>query len=169
MGGGRGLLVRRRQDARGGRHGHGGSGELRKAPAASTSPAASVKITQAAVNEDADGARLVLSSNAPLLYTSYEPRPDLLIVDLRDASVGLGLPDRRRLRAVSWNRSSSKSSTSSAGASRACRSRTSADAKPDVRSVGQGLAIAFSGPATASAEEAPAPARLRQKLPPWPP
>ena len=61
-----------------------------KAPAGTTSPAASVKITQAAVNEDSDGARLVLSSNAPLLYTSYEPRPDLLIVDLRDASVAAG-------------------------------------------------------------------------------
>jgi len=45
------------------------SANSEKAPAGSTSPAASVKITQAAVNEDSDGARLVLTSNAPLLYT----------------------------------------------------------------------------------------------------
>ncbi len=49
-------------------------------PAAS--PAAAVRVTQAAFNEDADGARVVLSADAPLLYTAYEPRPDLLVVDL---------------------------------------------------------------------------------------
>jgi len=58
--------------------------------AATPAPPASAKITQAAFNEDSDGARVVLSSSAPLLYTSYEPRPDLLIVDLRDASVAQG-------------------------------------------------------------------------------
>jgi len=40
------------------------------------------KVQGAAFNEDADGARLVLSSDQPLLYTAYEPRPDLLVVDL---------------------------------------------------------------------------------------
>ena len=58
--------------------------------AATPAPPASAKITQAAFNEDSDGARVVLSASAPLLYTSYEPRPDLLIVDLRDASVAQG-------------------------------------------------------------------------------
>jgi len=56
------------------------------APASPAAPA-SARIIQAAFNEDADGARYVVSANAPLLYTSYEPRPDLLIVDLRDATV----------------------------------------------------------------------------------
>ena len=56
-------------------------------PAATNAPAATAKITGTAFAEDADGARVVLSANAPLLYTSYEPRPNLLVVDLRDASV----------------------------------------------------------------------------------
>lgn len=43
--------------------------------------AAAGRITEAAFNEDSDGARVVLSSDAPLLYTSYEPRPDLLVFD----------------------------------------------------------------------------------------
>src|SRR5580765_7601691 len=57
------------------------------APAAANAPAATAKITGTAYAEDADGARVVLSANAPLLYTSYEPRPNLLVVDLRDAAV----------------------------------------------------------------------------------
>src|SRR5437870_4874132 len=63
-----------------------GSSPSTPAPVTAAS-AASTKITQAAFNEDADGARVVLSSDAPLLYTSYEPRPNLLVVDLRDAAV----------------------------------------------------------------------------------
>src|SRR4029077_14425531 len=59
------------------------------APASPAAPA-SARITQAAFNEDSDGARVVLSASAPLLYTSYEPRPDLLIVDLRDAAMAEG-------------------------------------------------------------------------------
>src|SRR5258706_8938324 len=43
---------------------------------------AKTRVSQAAFNEDADGARVVLSADAPLLYTAYEPRPDLLVVDL---------------------------------------------------------------------------------------
>jgi len=39
------------------------------------------RITDAAFNEDSDGARVVLSADAPLLYTSYEPRPDLVVFD----------------------------------------------------------------------------------------
>ncbi|MET0619457.1 MAG: AMIN domain-containing protein, partial [Thermoanaerobaculia bacterium] len=128
-----------------------------KAPAASTSPAASVKITQAAVNEDSDGARLVLTSNAPLLYTSYEPRPDLLIVDLRDASVASGFQTPA---APGGLVESIKFEELDELGRRITRLSIAhqADAKPDVRSVGQGLAIAFNGPATAmaSAEEAPA-------------
>ncbi|MEO8348402.1 MAG: hypothetical protein ABI610_05775, partial [Acidobacteriota bacterium] len=58
--------------------------------AAAGSPAASVKaggdasgkVTQAAFNEDADGARIVVTADVPLLYTAYEPRPDLLVIEM---------------------------------------------------------------------------------------
>ena len=65
-------------------------------PAASSgsSPAlparAATRISQAAFNEDADGARVVLSADAPLLYTAYEPRPNLLVVDLPGADLSPG-------------------------------------------------------------------------------
>ena len=52
------------------------------AASAASAPRAAARVSQAAFNEDADGARVVLSANAPLLYTAYEPRPDLLVVDL---------------------------------------------------------------------------------------
>src|SRR5437879_7576348 len=45
-------------------------------PAGTTS---SGQVTQAAFNEDGDGARIVLSADAPLLYQSYEPPPDPLL------------------------------------------------------------------------------------------
>src|SRR5882672_1789775 len=69
-------------------------------PAASSESAAalpgraSTHGSQAAFNEDADGARVVLSADAPLLYTAYEPRPDLLVVDLpgTDLSPGFVVP-----------------------------------------------------------------------------
>ncbi len=55
-----------------------------------TPPAGTAHVTQAAFNEDADGARVVLSADAPLLYTAYEPRPDLLVVDLPGADLPSG-------------------------------------------------------------------------------
>ncbi len=55
-----------------------------------TPPAAAARLTQAAFNEDADGARVVLSADAPLLYTAYEPRPDLLVVDLPGSELSSG-------------------------------------------------------------------------------
>src|ERR1700686_1490055 len=36
----------------------------------------------AAFRGDADGARLVISASAPMLYTAYDPRHNLLVVDL---------------------------------------------------------------------------------------
>ena len=45
-------------------------------------PAATKHLTEAAFVEDSDGARLVLAADAPLLYTAYDPRPNLLVVDL---------------------------------------------------------------------------------------
>ena len=128
------------------------------AAAAPASPAASTKITQAALNEDIDGARVVLSSNAPLLYTSYEPRPDLLIVDLRDTTVAADFqtpatPGGGLVESIKFEELDELGK-------RITRLSIAhdPDSKPDVRSVGQGLAIAFSGAApmaTADAEAMP--------------
>jgi len=118
--------------------------------AATSAPPASAKITQAAFNEDSDGARVVLSANAPLLYTSYEPRPDLLIVDLRDAAVAQGFK-------VPQTAGGTVSSIHFEEVEELGKRMTrlsiahKPEAKADVRSVGQGLAIAFSG-ATGVAE-----------------
>ena len=132
------------------------------APTAS-SLAATAKITEAAVNEDADGARVVLSSNAPLLYTSYEPRPDLLIVDLRDTTVAAGFhapatPGGGLVESIKFEELDELGK-------RITRLSIAhnPNSKPDVRSVGQGLAIAFNGPTAVAASEAestpePAPA-----------
>ncbi len=128
------------------------------APAA-TSPAvpntaASAKITGAAFNEDSDGARLVLSATAPLLYTSYEPRPNLLVVDLRDASVGADVPTPK----VGGLVESVKFEELDELGKKITRLSIThnPDAHPDLRSVGQGLAIAFNGPAATAEADAPA-------------
>ena len=71
--------------------------------AAAGSPAASVKagddargrVTQAAFNEDADGARIVVTADVPLLYTAYEPRPDLLYIEMK--AVASRRDSRRRV------------------------------------------------------------------------
>jgi len=116
---------------------------------------ASTRITQGAFNEDADGARFVLSANAPLLYTSYEPRPDLLVVDLRDASVAPSFVSPKTggdlVESIKFEELDElgKRITRLSIAHKA-------SAKADVRSVGQGLAIAFEGaPSTASASSEP--------------
>jgi type IV pilus assembly protein PilQ len=123
-------------------------------PATANAPAASAKITGTAFAEDADGARVVLSATAPLLYTSYEPRPNLLVVDLRDVSVASdvtapkvgGLVDSIKFEELD---ELGKKITRLSIAH-------NPDARPDLRSVGQGLAIAFSGPVQAAEAEAPA-------------
>ena len=51
---------------------------------------ASKQLTRAAFTEDGDGARLVLSGNAPLLYTAYDPHPNMLVVDLPNVAPGQG-------------------------------------------------------------------------------
>ncbi len=120
---------------------------------AATAPAAA-KITGTAFNEDADGARIVLSANAPLLYTSYEPRPDLLVVDLRDASMAAGVTTPKTGGLVE----SIKFEELDELGKRITRLSIThnPDAHADLRSVGQGLAIGFSGPATNAEAEAPA-------------
>ncbi|HEX4438620.1 MAG TPA: type IV pilus secretin PilQ [Thermoanaerobaculia bacterium] len=118
------------------------------APASTAAPA-SARITQAAFNEDADGARFVLSANAPLLYTSYEPRPDLLIVDLRDASVAPTLVTPKTGGDLVESIKFEELDELGKRITRLSISHKSA-AKADVRSVGQGLAIAFEGPSSTS-------------------
>jgi type IV pilus assembly protein PilQ len=127
-----------------------------QAQASTTSPAASATITQAAVNEDSDGARVVLSASAPLLYTSYEPRPDLLIIDLRDAAVAPGFLAPQASGGLVESIKFEELDELGRRITRLSIAHQP-DSKPDVRSVGQGLAIAFSGPASemASAEEVP--------------
>jgi len=55
--------------------------------AAAAAPAArpAATIDSAAFSQDSDGARIVLNADSPLLYTSYEPKPDTLIIDLSGA------------------------------------------------------------------------------------
>jgi len=127
------------------------------APGNSTAPAATTKITQAAFNQDTDGARVVLSANAPLLYTSYEPRPDLLIVDLRDAvpaesfvmpKANGGIVESIKIEELD---ELGKRITRLSIAHRA-------EAKVDVRSVGQGLAVAFSDTTAVAAADVESPA-----------
>ncbi len=124
------------------------------APTTASSSAATAKITQAALNEDADGARVVLSSNAPLLYTSYEPRPDLLVIDLRDTTVAAGFhapsaPGGGLVESIKFEELEELGK-------RITRLSIAhnPDSKPDVRSVGQGLAIAFNGATAVAASEA---------------
>ena len=126
-------------------------------PAAANAPAATAKITGTAFNEDADGARVVLSATAPLLYTSYEPRPNLLVVDLRDASVASDVATPKVWGLVE---SIKFEELDELGKKITRLSIThNPDARPDLRSVGQGLAIAFTGaPQAAEAEPAEKPA-----------
>ena len=150
-------------------HGAATAAASSPAPAAPSTAApkpvpASAKITGAAFNEDTDGARLVLSATAPLLYTSYEPRPNLLVVDLRDASVASDVSAPKVGGAVE---SVKFEELDELGKKVTRLSIThNPDAKVDLRSVGQGLAIAFTGPTqTAEAEpaEAPAPAKVESQ------
>jgi type IV pilus assembly protein PilQ len=121
---------------------------------ASAEPASSGQVTQAAFNEDADGARVVISANAPLLYTAYEPRPDLLIVEMPGVRTAQGFA----------------APTASGTLVQSVRvetldelgkqvTRLSVEHRPglkyELRSVGRGLAVAFETPREASAETAP--------------
>ena len=120
--------------------------------AASNTPPASAKITGTAFNEDSDGARVVLSATAPLLYTSYEPRPNLLVVDLRDASVA---PDVTTPKVGGLIESVKFEELDELGKKVTRLSIThNPDAHADLRSVGQGLAIAFTAPTAVAENEA---------------
>jgi type IV pilus assembly protein PilQ len=120
-------------------------------------PTSSGQITQAAFNEDVDGARVVVSADAPLLYTSYEPRPDLLIVELP----GVRLADGFTPPTASGSLVQSvRVETLDELGKRITRLTVEhrAGLKYQLQSVGRGLAVAFETPRAASAETPPAPA-----------
>src|SRR5215831_2362859 len=152
-----------------------------EAPVKTASPSAkaTVQVQEASFSEDADGARVVLSSDAPLTYTAYEPRPDLLVVDLP----GVGGSDKFAPLAPSQNSFVSSVRVEPIAEMGKQLTRVTIAHREglryDVRSVGQGLAIALDSGSTtsvaedttaASAEPAPAapapPVRVANATPP---
>ena len=124
---------------------------------ASVGADASGRVTQAAFNQDADGARIVVTADVPLLYTAYEPRPDLLYIEMKGVVVaeGFAVPqasgDLVQSVSVETVEELGKTITRIAVTHRP-------GLKYDVRSVGQGLAVAFEGEKVAAAEPEPVPA-----------
>jgi type IV pilus assembly protein PilQ len=137
------------------------AGPANPSPSASTtSPAAtettsSGQVTQAAFNEDADGARVVVSADVPLLYTAYEPRPDLLIVEMPGVRTAEGFSPPQT--AGTLVQSVRVETLEELGKQ---LTRLSLVHQPglkyELRSVGRGLAVAFEAPREASAEVASA-------------
>ncbi|HEX5135023.1 MAG TPA: AMIN domain-containing protein, partial [Thermoanaerobaculia bacterium] len=125
--------------------------------AAAGEPSPSGQVTGAAFNEDGDGARLVVSADAPLLYTSYEPRPDLLVVDLPGVRTAEGFTAPQAAGALV---KSVRVETLDEPGKQV--TRLSVEHRPglkyELRSVGRGLAVAFEAPREASAETSPVPA-----------
>ncbi len=141
------------------------------ATGAADSPAASskagTKVQEAAFAEDPDGARLVLTSNGPLLYTAYEPRPDLLVVDLPGSS----LSDHFAQPTVSGALVSSLKIEPISEMGKQWTRLTIAHkegTRYDVRTVGQGLAVTFdtgSDASVATAAETSPPAAIPSPSP----
>jgi len=131
---------------------------------AAASPAAPVKVgadasgqvTQAAFNEDADGARIVVTADVPLLFTAYEPRPDLLVVEMNGVRLADGFTSPESSGKLVQ---SVRVETIEEMGKR--RTRLSVAHRPglkyDLRAVGRGLALAFEAELVAAAEPAPAP------------
>ncbi len=132
--------------------------------------ATAARITEAAFNEDADGARIVLSADAPLVYTAYEPRPDLLVVDLP----GIGLSEKFAPPSATGSLVSSirVEPISEMGKQLTRLALTHREGiRFDVRSVGQGLAVSFEVPqevAAGSAPPAPAVQIAKEEIAPPP-
>jgi type IV pilus assembly protein PilQ len=127
-------------------------------PQPTSAPAATPgrgQVTQAAFNEDADGARIVVTSDAPLLYTSYEPRPDLLIVEMPGVRLADGFTAPTA--AGSLVQSVRAEELDELGKR---ITRLSVEHQPglkyELRSVGRGLAVAFEAPRDAAAATVPA-------------
>ncbi|MDQ2870445.1 MAG: type IV pilus secretin PilQ [Acidobacteriota bacterium] len=118
-------------------------------PATSTARA-TAHVQEAAFIEDGDGARLVLSADAPLLYTAYEPRPDLLVVDLP----GIGLSDKFSAPTATGSLVQSIRVEPITEMGKQVTRLTVAHregAHFDIRSLGQGLALSFEGSDPAAA------------------
>ena len=133
------------------------SGAASAGPAAgsSTGVASSkgARVQEAAFTEDSDGARLVLSANAPLLYTAYEPRPDLLVVDLP----GIGLDEKFTAPAASGSLVSSVKIEPIVEMGKPLTRLTIAHKEGfryDIRGLGQGLALSFESPEQAASAAA---------------
>jgi type IV pilus assembly protein PilQ len=107
-------------------------------------------VTQAAFNEDADGARVVVSADVPLLYTAYEPRPDLLVVEMPGVRTAEGFSPPEV--AGTLVQSVRMETLDELGKQ---VTRLSLVHQPglkyELRSVGRGLAVAFEAPREASA------------------
>jgi type IV pilus assembly protein PilQ len=140
------------------------------APASSRAASSSTgaRVQEAAFTEDSDGARLVLSANAPLLYTAYEPRPDLLVVDLP----GIGLDEKFSTPAASGTLVSSVKVEPIVEMGKPLTRLTIAHREGfryDIRGVGQGLALSFEAPeqpsAAASASVVAPPASAPESAP----
>jgi type IV pilus assembly protein PilQ len=128
---------------------------------AATSPTAPAKagaegagrVTRAAFNEDADGARIVVSADVPLLYTAYEPRPDLLYIEMKGVVLVEGFaPPQSSGDLVQSVRIETVEELGRTMTRLAVTHRPGL--KYDVRSIGQGLAVAFEGEKIAAAEPA---------------
>ncbi|MEO8430425.1 MAG: type IV pilus secretin PilQ [Acidobacteriota bacterium] len=125
-----------------------GTSEVPAGKAAHTAPgsaASAARVQEAAFTEDSDGARLVLSANAPILYTAYEPRPDLLVLDLP----GMGIDEKFATPAASGTLVQSVRVEPITEMGKHMTRLTIAHregARYDVRSLGQGLALSFEGP-----------------------
>jgi type IV pilus assembly protein PilQ len=107
-------------------------------------------VTQAAFNEDADGARVVVSADVPLLYTAYEPRPDLLVVEMPGVRTAEGFSPPEV--AGTLVQSVRMETLDELGKQVTRLSLVhQPGAKYELRSVGRGLAVAFEAPREASA------------------
>jgi type IV pilus assembly protein PilQ len=143
-----------------------------EAPVKTASPSSKVtaQVQEASFSEDADGARVVLSSDSPLTYTAYEPRPDLLVVDLP----GVSLSDKFAPLAPAPNTFVSSVRVEPIAEMGKQLTRVTIAHREglryDVRSVGQGLAIALdSGSMTSVAEDTTAPSAAPAAAAPAPP
>lgn len=121
---------------------------------------ASKHLTGAAFSEDVDGARLVITASVPLLYTAYDPRPNLLVVDLPNftpAETFVVPPATGSLVQSIRVEPMTELGKSLTRVTIAYREGV----KYDIRSAGEGLAVAFELPgasaAVAEIESAPAP------------
>ncbi|MEO8191777.1 MAG: type IV pilus secretin PilQ [Acidobacteriota bacterium] len=138
-------------------------------PSSAKAARISAHVQEAAFTEDGDGARLVLSADAPLLYTAYEPRPDLLVVDLP----GIALSEKFTTPAVTGSLVQSIRVEPLVEMGKQVTRLTIAHREGthfDIRSLGQGLALSFDGTEAASAvadtgmAAAPAPAIATEEI-----